>query len=303
MTELSGVSEQDSKLFRKTVKNLRGFLAARAIPLRVCWHQRKAQILRGLLVFDSVQVLRRHLVGPRPRTMPTLFFVHIGKNAGTTLTRAFEDSPIETCIYNLQHWKPTLQLTDFPPNSLCICVRDPIRRFVSAWRSRYEQGFPHHHKAKFFRNGKVKWKKGLEIIFEDHATPESYLQAILRGQARMHYMDHFTPQTRVLGGLDAVARHMDRFHFVFQFEHLAQHWEVFLKGQKLPLVPLPHLHRADHNKDYPPYTPRCPSNWRDLSDESHDLLRKLYLDDYRLIQMLGERFPHFQVDPTAVDGA
>lgn len=252
--------------------------------------------------------------------LKSFIFVHIGKNAGTTLKAALGEISASSALIDIEqplieHSIPCAdRISKAPVNSLLFCVRDPVTRFLSAWRSRYEQGFPHYHFdsedfAKF-RDREMKWKGDLADIFNLYSTPEDYLQSIVHGRTEMNYIDHFVPQLQVLCGkvfdLDCgrimgdhyrMMYNVNKINFVLQYEKLNEHWALFLQQNDLPEVPLQHLHRQDHNQEYPPWVPRCPPGWRDLSDESRAKLVELYQEDYQLIELLAGRFEHIQAKP------
>ena len=224
---------------------------------------------------------------------PPLIFTNIGKNAGTALRRGFAESAIRPLqIRILDHGDPLIAPLDaFPERSLCICLRDPITRYLSGWRSRYERGFPDHWEP---QKG---WRFGLEKIFRHYDTPEKYFRAIMQGQTEAWLPNHFRPQAEVLGGLAHVEQHLDRFNFILQFEHLAEHWQLLHARYDLPAPELPLLHNADHGRPYPPDLTRCPPDYRELSPEVLAYMRQTYADDYRLIDLLRGHFPHLAAEP------
>ena len=178
-------------------------------------------------------------------------------------------------------------LERFPKHSLCICLRDPITRYFSGWRSRYEKGFPDHFAPE------KGWKFGLgELIFQHYNTPQAYFQAVMQGQAKLHLINHFTPQTTILGGLAHVEQYLDRFAFVLKFENLAAHWQLLHDQYQLPAPALPVLHAADHQRPYPPGLTRCPPNYRELSPEVRAYMQQVYQADYQLLDLFRRRFPH-----------
>ncbi len=74
-------------------------------------------------------------------------FIPIGKNASSSLKQRF-NSIENISIVDLNHGKPKL---DLPIKNIIFCYRDPIERYISSWRSRYEMGWLRYYKKPWYK--------------------------------------------------------------------------------------------------------------------------------------------------------
>ena len=102
--------------------------------------------------------------------MMDLFFLHIGKNAGTQIMRYFPF--LKEKGINAKKVPHDFKLKDIPSTvPYFFSIRNPIDRFVSGFYSRKRKGQPRLH---------VEWSDHERVAFEQFATANDLAEALYR---------------------------------------------------------------------------------------------------------------------------
>lgn len=105
----------------------------------------------------------------RLKGIPVVHFLHIRKTGGSAIkTALFPYVYRESCLIECHPHRITVQ--DVPiGEKIFFVVRDPIRRYLSGFTSRMNQGAPAHH---------VPWTPEEEAVFKQFSTPNQLALAL-----------------------------------------------------------------------------------------------------------------------------
>ncbi len=104
-------------------------------------------------------------------------FLHIGKTGGTAVKSVLEDY-LETSRYSLTLHDHSVSIKDIPKGELVVFfLRDPVKRFISAFYSRKRKGFPRYCSE---------WSPIEERIFNRFSTPGQIAAALANNHSKDH---------------------------------------------------------------------------------------------------------------------
>jgi len=224
---------------------------------------------------------RTDLRTARAQGRRVVHFLHVGKTGGTAISAALENHTHTPNSLLVLH-EHLFSLQDVEgQDAAFLLVRDPVKRFVSAFNSRLRQGQPTHY---------TPWSPEEQLAFECFKTPDALALALsaedqkLRAQAEhaMQSIQHVKHTLdRWLGDEQAYTEAQHRLMFVGCQEHLTEDFAHFCKLVGLPdTVHLPSSELTAH---------RAPSHMpKKLSDTSVANLRRWYADDYARIAQLAQ---------------
>lgn len=203
-----------------------------------------------------------------------LHLLHIGKTGGTAVREALGKRVVV-------HGHDDV-LADIPAGERVIFfVRDPVTRFVSAFYSRQRQGRPLTY---------YPWTDGEEKAFTAYERPADLARALAGGEAAareaMGAIRHVRePLAKWLVDEEYLRSRLGDVLFVGSQERLDDDFARLKELLGLPgRVKLPHddvkAHRNPRDLDYT------------LDDEAAQGIRAWYADDYALLGVLAEAFPH-----------
>lgn len=198
--------------------------------------------------------------------MNNLTFIELGKNASSTLKPSIKKLGIN--FYHLDHNNPVVR-----PNAdlkVIFCYRDPIDRFISAWRSRYEMGWPNYYPNPWM---------GIEPdVFNYYNNPEDYIQDILKGKLIFKPIHgHFLPQSSILSSIRT-----NQIEFVLDFDDIQNSFNKLCNHLGKSPIKLGHEHSAKTKKEEVADRPKCSKDYKHLSDSSISFLKGMYNYDYFL---------------------
>lgn len=200
--------------------------------------------------------------------------LHVGKTGGTAVRHVLEPWASE-CPWLHLHRHPT-RLADVPEGErVVLFLRDPERRFVSAFNSRLRKGRPRYN---------AEWSDGEATAFGEFPTPDALATALSdpddarreRAVAAMRAIRHVrSGYWYWLGSPDLLAARADDILFVGTQEYLAEDVAALGTLLDLPLAPLPadpvEAHRTPDGVD------------TSLGDVARANLRKWQARDHRAI--------------------
>ncbi|MGH9170244.1 MAG: hypothetical protein ACRD0Z_05160 [Acidimicrobiales bacterium] len=117
----------------------------------------------------------------RARGRKVAHFIHVGKTAGTAIKAGLSHQSNSGRYYLMLHTHP-LRLMDLPAgDAFFFCVRDPLSRYESGFRSRQRQGRPAHF---------VPWRPEEEAAFARYGSPDELGQALSAGGEEQRAAEH-----------------------------------------------------------------------------------------------------------------
>jgi hypothetical protein len=198
-------------------------------------------------------------------------FIPLGKNASSSLKRKF--TGIENIsIEDLNHGRPYLYL---PIRNIIFCYRDPIERYISSWRSRYEMGWPRYYKRPWYNK---------EIsLFSKFSKPEDYIQSMIsKGEKFSPMFGHQTPQSEVLS-----RQNINDIKFIINFNDINNSLDKMLDLLDIECDnKLSHLHSNRLDKEEVKGRTICPDDYKILSESSRTWLKEGYKEDYKLKELM-----------------
>ena len=204
-----------------------------------------------------------------------IHFIHIGKTGGSAVKYALEPYQRYGSYIFIPH-SHSFKLMDAQPGEKVIFfLRDPIKRYMSAFYSRQRKGLPH----KFYE-----WTADEEIAFGNFSDPDQLAQSLSSADpderqraihamnsihhVNSHYMNWFLSQEYFL------SRAADIFHIGF-LETLEKDFEFIKKKMRLPEEAcLPADPATMHKNPLPPVP---------LSSQAIENLKSWYKEDYEFI--------------------
>lgn len=100
---------------------------------------------------------------------PALYAFHVGKTGGTALNETLLEHA-DACSYRLIFGGHTLTLRDVPPGErFMFVIRDPLKRFVSAFNGRLREDRPRYH---------YPWRDEEKAAFAIFKTPDQLATAL-----------------------------------------------------------------------------------------------------------------------------
>lgn len=202
----------------------------------------------GLLEYQQALALRHKAKNVEHRDWRHAF-LHIGKNAGSTigdflleLSRSGRRAPVV-----LGHdWTLPLMARRYPRMKMSFVLRDPLERVVSGFNSRLRQGRP--------RNQNL-WQPNEAIAFAHFRSVEEFFAACVADDehrqsaarfaraniqhVRDGYVHHF-------GSLDMLRRHRHRIHCVGQVDDIDAFLGPLLRAVDIDYETVRHLLAEKH---------------------------------------------------------
>jgi hypothetical protein len=223
-------------------------------------------------------------VTSRDDPRPPLYAFHIGKTGGTALNEVLLEHG-DSSRYRLIFGGHTLTLRDVPAgNPFMFVIRDPLRRFVSAFNGRLREDQPRYH---------YPWRDEEKVAFAIFQTPDQLATALSspdpeqRRQAEnaMRGIGHVnTPYSYWFEDEEAFRSRVPDLFFVGFTEQLDDDFELLKPKLGLPAeLRLPRDETAAH---------RTPAGFStQLSDVAHANLERWYAQDIALVQLCRELAP------------
>jgi hypothetical protein len=213
----------------------------------------------------------------RLRGRPTAHFLHIGKTAGTAVKTGLEEATGAGNFHLMLH-SHNIRLIDIPEDDFVFfCVRDPVGRFVSGFRSRQRQGQPAHFRP---------WRPSEAEAFALFSSPDALGLALGAGGEE---------QRQAAAAMGSIA-HVNRSYWWWfkdaaflraRAEHILwigrqEHLDLAPLERALGLehIVLPSDPARDHRGPPGPDT--------ELSPRARDLLRNWYAADYEFLALCDE---------------
>ncbi len=210
---------------------------------------------------------------------PVAHFLHIGKTAGTAVIVALKQSQ-DTAKYRLVRQPHQFGLLGVPETDhYFFCVRDPIDRYISAFRHRELQGRPRYL---------IPWSEAEAKAFARFPSPDALAVSLSAGgpeqrdaEAAMRAIQHVR------------SSYWDWFRDPDYFKSRADHILWIGRQESLDLKPLAAalgLERLELPTD-PPQANKSPGPKPDLSDLARQNLREWYGRDYLFLELCDELDP------------
>lgn len=206
----------------------------------------------------------------------SLHFLHIGKTGGTAIKHALRSNDVTRCRYGELIWHShRFTLRDATDNdSVFFCVRDPLRRFLSAFDSRKRKGQPRYYSE---------WTDAEQETFKRWQSPNDLGHAIAEGDPSavnaVRSIRHVQrPLRHWLGSPQLLRR--GRVAYIARLETLSVEWPRIRdtlgipESVELPTDPV-HAHHAT-------------SAPQGLDDIATAALRGLFADDYVLLDVCDQ---------------
>ncbi|MBW8636201.1 sulfotransferase family 2 domain-containing protein [Hoeflea sp. WL0058] len=197
-------------------------------------------------------------------------FLHIGKNAGTTISRACEAANVKSGNTVFVKHSHSVRLRDLPfDDPYFFSIRNPVNRFVSAFYSRKRKGMPRVHyewsaneQAAFTRFEHAdELAKALFVPGLDGAAALSAIKSI--SHTSMNQIDWFSEMGNFLSLRPPV--HIGRQ------EHLRNDLEILFVALGFPMPELVEDPVNTHRTDYSSIPP--------LSEEGRANIERWYSQD------------------------
>jgi hypothetical protein len=132
-------------------------------------------------------------------------FLHVGKTGGTTLKKMVRDQNLYRTPdgRRLIMHRHAITLPDVlswdPDNTAAFFLRDPIKRYVSGFNSRFREGAP---------TKSIPWKPPERISFQHFTTPNQLAEAL--------YSDEPLVQDRALAAMNAIVHTRMQYTYWFR---------------------------------------------------------------------------------------
>jgi hypothetical protein len=220
--------------------------------------------------------------------------IHTGKTGGSAIKRALRTSgyaywhepdaagTTPTPYGPVQLHNHRFPLSQVPPDHYAFFfMRDPIKRFISGFYSRLDQGRPRYD---------FPWSENERKAFEAFPTPQS-LAAALAGddpeqralaEWSMGQIGHLGFQRRRLGPPAKIRERLDQIVYIGRQETLDDDWEKLKSileiraDVELPTDPVLAHRRVDDDRD------------KTLDKAAKRALREWYARDYKLLKFCEE---------------
>lgn len=195
-----------------------------------------------------------------------MIFIEIGKNASSALKEAMNRAGVR--LYRLNHGSPIVKTED----DIIFCYRDPVSRFISAWRSRYEMGYPEYYPNP--------WKREEANIFKKYDTPEKYIQSVIKKRENFKiFTGHLIPQSEILKSI-----RVNQIYHVLDFKNLQNSFDRLMDKLGKDKFELNLKHSSENSKDFERV--KCPSDYRELSSTTIEWIKTFYREDYKYEKLL-----------------
>jgi hypothetical protein len=223
-------------------------------------------------------------VGSESDSRPRLHVFHIGKTGGTALNQTLLANGDES-RYRLVFGGHTLTLRDVPAGEkFMFVIRDPIKRFVSAFNGRLREDRPRYH---------YPWRDEEKVAFAIFKTPDELGTALsssdreLRRQAEaaMHGIGHVnTPYSYWFDDEESFRVRVPDVFFIGFTERLDDDFELLKPRLGLPAeLSLPHDETNAH---------RTPATYStQLGDVGRANLERWYAPDIAFVELCGRLAP------------
>ena len=218
---------------------------------------------------------------------PVAHFLHIGKTAGTAVIFALQPSQ-DTAKYRLVRHPHNHDLLSIPETDYYFfCVRDPIERYVSAFRYREVENRPHS----------LPWSEGEAMAFARFPSPDALAVSLAAGGAEQRDAE------AAMGAIQHVrSSYWEWFRGPDYFKSRADHILWIGRQESLDLESLAAslgLERlelpTDSMRANKSVGPRP-----DLSDLARQNLREWFAKDYLFLELCDELGP--ERDCQGLDG-
>jgi hypothetical protein len=215
---------------------------------------------------------------------PPLHVFHIGKTGGTALNETLLAHDDES-RYRLVFGGHTLTLPDVPAGEkFMFVIRDPLKRFVSAFNGRLREDRPRYH---------YPWRDEEKVAFAIFKTPDELATALSssdtdarrRAEAAMHGIGHVnTPYSYWFDDEESFRSRVPDLFFIAFTERLDDDFEL-LKA-KLGLATELRLPQGDTDAH------RTPAGFSTrLSDVGRANLERWYARDIALVELCRRLAP------------
>jgi Sulfotransferase family len=220
--------------------------------------------------------------GADPR--PPLYAFHIGKTGGTALNETLLEHA-DACRYRLIFGGHTLTLSDVPAGErFMFVIRDPLKRFVSAFNGRLREDRPRYH---------YPWREEEKVAFAIFKTPDQLATALSSEDAQerrqaedaMRGIGHVnTPYSYWFEDERTFRSRLPDLFFISFTERLNEDFELLKERLGMPSeIQLPQDETAAH---------RTPAGYSSqLSDVGRANLERWYARDIALVQLCRELAP------------
>ena len=218
----------------------------------------------------------------------TLHFIHVGKTGGSVLAGALvragyanwassdPDRPVKDTRYGrINLGGHANRMPEVPADDhVMFCLRDPMRRFVSAFHSRLNRGQPRYF---------YEWTEREKMIFEVWQTPQALAEGLLAedpvdrqlSEWGMANIRHLHTLHSHVGTRSTIRLRKKRVVYIARQETLADDW---VKIRRILGVP-----EDVELTDDPVKAHRRNTAIDELTPEVQGALRKWYAQDYRLL--------------------
>ena len=200
-----------------------------------------------------------------------LHFLHIGKTGGTVVKQALRRARVTESRYGtIYTHKHKYRMRDVPKgDAVFFCLRDPVKRFISSFDSRYRKGQPRYF---------YEWTDAERKTFERFGSPNQLGHAIAQGDpsaARaLRTIRHVRAPLRHWLGSPAMLKKQNIVYIMRQ-ESLDVEWPHVCRAIGIPEdLELPRDPVRSHRGSYDP---------DQLDEVATAALRGLFADDYLII--------------------
>jgi hypothetical protein len=224
---------------------------------------------------------------------PPLNVLHIGKTGGTALKHVLREHQ-DAARYELLFRGHDVTLADVPPGEqFMFLIRDPIKRFVSAFNGRLREDRPRYH---------YPWRDEEKAAFAIFKTPDQLAVALsssdvekrTQAEQAMHGIGHVnTPYTFWFRDQKAFRARLGDLFFIGLQDHLDQDFELLKRKLALPDgAQMPRDETVAH---------KTPAGYADqLSDVGRANLERWYEWDVAFVQLCRELAP--RVNASGLEG-
>jgi hypothetical protein len=205
---------------------------------------------------------------------PVAHFIHVEKAGGTAIKAALRAAGDDRAAYHVVRHTHGVRMQDLPrADCFFFVVRDPLERFVSGFLDRQRCGRPRYDRP---------WTSEEARAFARFRTPDELGRALgsdgadrVAAVEAMRTIEHVRrPLTYWLGGVDALARRLDRVLYIGVQDTLDRTVPLLAERLGLPGLVLP----TD-----PVAANRATGGERHLSEAAVAALTAWYRDDVELV--------------------